>query len=62
MLDDISKIPYMKRPWGTTAVQAMIAGKRKLGLGVKRKTKNGKGRRVKKKTGKKNYRMNYINP
>lgn len=55
MLDEISKIPYMKHPWGTTAVQAMIAGKRKLSLGVKqRKTKNGKGRRVKKKTGKKN--------
>ena len=54
MLDEIYKIPYMKRPWGTTAVQAMIAGKRKLGLGVKqRKTKNGKGRRVRK-TGKKN--------
>ena len=56
MLDEISKIPYMKRPWGTTAVQAMITGKRKLGLGVKkgRKPKNGEGRRVKKKTGKKN--------
>ena len=53
MLDEIAKIPYMKRPWGTTAVQAMIAGKRKLGLGVKQmKSKNGKGRRVKKKTGK----------
>ena len=37
MLDEISKIPYMKRPLGTTAVQAMIAGKRKLGLGVKTK-------------------------
>ena len=53
MLDEISKIPYMKRPWGTTAVQAMITGKRKLGLGVKKKPKNGKGRRVKK-IGKKN--------
>ena len=54
MLDEISQIPYMKRPWGTTAVQAMISGKRTLGLGVKkRKTKNGKGRRVRK-TGKKN--------
>ena len=40
MLDEISKIPYMKRPWGTTAVQAMITGKRKLGLGKVRKTKN----------------------
>ena len=42
MLDEISKIPYMKRPWGTTAVQAMITGKRKLGLGVN--SKNGKRR------------------
>ena len=40
MLDEISKIPYMKRPWGTTAVQAMITGKRKLGLGKARKPKN----------------------
>ena len=53
MLDEINKIPYMKRPWGTTAVQAMIAGKRRLGLGVKKtQTKNVKGRRVRKKTGK----------
>ena len=57
MLDEISKIPYMKRPWGTTAVQAMITGKRRLGLGLglkQRKTKSGKSRRVKKTTGKKN--------
>ena len=40
MLDEISKIPYMKRPWGTTAVQAMITGKRKLGLGKVKKPKN----------------------
>ena len=54
MLKRISEIPYMERPWGTTAVQAMIKGKKTLGLGVKkRKSKNGKGRRVKK-TGKKN--------
>ena len=45
MLKRISEIPYMKRPWGTTAVQAMIKGKKSLGLGVK-KSKNGKGRRV----------------
>ena len=45
MLDEISKIPHMKRPWGTTAVQAMITGKRQLGLGVKK---------TKKKPGKKN--------
>ena len=55
MLDEISKIPYMKRPWGTTVIQAMITGKRKLGLGVKEREtkKNLKGLRVKK-TGKKN--------
>ena len=51
MLDEIAKIPYKDRPWGTTVVQATIAGKRKLGLG---NPKNGKSRRVKKKTGKKN--------
>ena len=50
MLKRISKIPYKDRPWGTTAVQALIAGKKKSGLGLK---KNQKGRRVKK-TGKKN--------
>ena len=42
MLDEISQIPYKDRPWGTTAVQAMISGKRNLalgflGLGVKSK-------------------------
>ena len=47
MLDDISKIPYKNRPWGSTAVQAMIAGKKKLGVGVYSqsvnvKSKNGK--------------------
>ena len=47
MLDEISQIPYMKRPWGTTAVQAMISGKRTLGLGVKKS-------KTKKKPGKKN--------
>ena len=54
MLKRISEIPYKERPWGTTAVQAMIKGKKTLGLGVKKKmSKNVKGRRVKK-TGKKN--------
>ena len=54
MLKRISEIPYMERPWGTTAVQAMIKGKKTLGLGFKKKkSKNVKGRRVKK-TGKKN--------
>lgn len=51
MLKRISEIPYKERPWGTTAVQAIIGSKRKLGLGV---PKNGKSRRVKRKTGKKN--------
>ena len=46
MLDEILKIPYKYRPWATTAVQAMISGKRNLGLGVK-PSKNGKCRRVK---------------
>ena len=32
----------MKRPWGTTAVQAMIKGKRTLGLGVKKKKQSSK--------------------
>ena len=27
MLDEISRIPYKDRPWGTTAVQAIIKGK-----------------------------------
>ena len=29
MLDEISKIPYKKRPWGTTTVQAMITYRKK---------------------------------
>ena len=45
MLDEITQIPYMKRPWGTTAVQAMITGKRKLGLGAKKKTKKKPGKK-----------------
>ena len=53
MLDEISKIPYMKRPWGTTVVQAMITGKRKLGLGVKKKKPKNVTRRRVKKAGKK---------
>ena len=45
MLKRISEIPFKDRPWGTTAVQALIAGKRKFGLGVKKKKpKNGKRR------------------
>lgn len=37
----------MQRPWGTTAVQAMIAGKRKLGIGVKQSKKKPKKKKVK---------------
>ena len=45
MLKRISKIPYKDQPWGTTAVKALIAGKKKFGLGVKKKKpKNGKRR------------------
>ena len=47
MLDDITKIPYKDRPWGTSMAQAMIAGKKKLGVGIK-KPKNGRSRRGKK--------------
>jgi len=45
MLKRISKIPFKDRPWGTTGVQALIASKRKIGLGIKKKKpKNGKRR------------------
>ena len=44
MLQPISQIPYMKRPWGTTAVQGLMKAKG---------SKNGKSRQNKK-TGKKN--------
>ena len=55
MVKSLDMIPYGQMPkWGQTA-RFLINTKQKLGLGVKeRKTKNGKGRRVKKKTGKKN--------
>ena len=54
MVKSLDEIPYGQMPkWGQTA-RFLINTKQKLGLGVKqRKTKNGKGRRVKK-TGKKN--------
>ena len=54
MVKSLDMIPYGQMPkWGQTA-RFPINTKQKLGLGVKqRKTKNGKGRRVKK-TGKKN--------
>ena len=54
MVKSLDEIPYGQMPkWGQTA-RFLINTKQKLGLGVKqRKTKNVKGRRVKK-TGKKN--------
>ena len=54
MVKSLDGIPYGQMPkWGQTA-RFLINTKQKLGLGVKQwKTKNGKGRRVKK-TGKKN--------
>ena len=54
MVKALDSIPWKERQWGHTVARNVIATKAKLGLGVKRKTKNGKGRRVKKKTGKKN--------
>ena len=52
MVKALDSIPWKERQWGHTVARNAIAAKAKLGLGVKRKTKNGKGRRVKK-TGKK---------
>ena len=54
MVKELDTIPWKERQWGHTVARNAIAAKAKLGLGVKqKKTKNGKGRRVKK-TGKKN--------
>ena len=54
MVKALDSIPWKDRQWGHTVARNAIAAKAKLGLGVKqKKTKNGKGRRVKK-TGKKN--------
>ena len=54
MVKALDSIPWKERQWGHTVARNAIAAKAKLGLGVKqKKTKNGKGRRVKK-TGKKN--------
>ena len=54
MVKELDSIPWKERQWGHTVARNAIAAKAKLGLGVKqKKTKNGKGRRVKK-TGKKN--------
>ena len=55
MVEALDSVPYNERQWGHWLARNMINTKQKLGLGIKqRKTKNGKGRRVKKKTGKKN--------
>jgi len=55
MVKTLDSVPYNERQWGHWLARNAINTKQKLGLGVKqRKTKNGKGRRVKKKTGKKN--------
>ena len=55
MVKALDSVPYNERQWGHWLARNMINMKQKLGLGVKqRKTKNGKGRRVKKKNGKKN--------
>ena len=54
MVKALDSVPYNERQWGHWLARNMINTKQKLGLGVKqRKTKNGKGHRVKK-TGKKN--------
>ena len=55
MVEALDNVPYNERQWGHWLARNMINTKQKLGLGVKkRKPKNGKGRRVQKKTGKKN--------
>ncbi|KAL9986619.1 hypothetical protein ACROYT_G000790 [Oculina patagonica] len=51
MLKRISKIPFKDRPWGTTGVQALIASKRKIGLGIKKK----KAKKRKKPSGEENW-------
>ena len=56
MVKALDSVPYNERQWGHWLARNMINTKQKLGLGLsvkQRKTKNGKGRRVKK-TGKKN--------
>ena len=42
MLKKISKIPFKDRPWGTTAVQGLIASKKRFGLGIQQKKKEFK--------------------
>ena len=54
MVKSLDAIPWKDRQWGHAIARNAIASKAKLGLGVKKKkSKNGKGRRVKK-IGKKN--------
>ena len=38
MLKRISEIPFKNRPWGTAGVQALIASKRKVGMGIKKRS------------------------
>ena len=54
MVKSLDAIPWKDRQWGHAVARNAISSKAKLGLGVKKKkSKNEKGRRVKK-TGKKN--------
>ena len=53
MVKSLDAIPWKDRQWGHAIARNTIAGKAKIGLGVKKKVKNVKGHRVGK-TGKKN--------
>ena len=44
MVKAIDQIPWEDKPWGSTAVRNLINTKQKLGLGLKKKSKNGKRR------------------
>ena len=52
MVKALDATPWKDRQWGHWLARNMINTKQKLGLGVKRKSKNVKSRRVKKETGK----------
>ena len=52
MVQALDNVPYNERQWGHWLARNTINAKQVLGVGVK--SKNGKGRRVRKKTGKKN--------
>ena len=43
MLKRISEIPFKDRPWGTATAQALILGKRKVGIDIKKKRKKPSG-------------------